>query len=160
LHPIENAEDVLGATQKAKSVSVNPAIKELDDKVSPVQKCSINECDEVIGGKNGAQRASKYGANWPTASLDDAVSRFAGSNPVISTTAKGKKFFTNPDTGIQVVQDVKGNYFRVFDPSIKGKRAYFDMNGNIPNNIVLESGKQAGRTQGEYNQVTHFKIME
>ena len=90
--------------------------------------------------------------------MDDAVTKFAGSNPVVTTTAKGKIIFTNPNTGIQVVQDVNGNYFRIYDPSISGKRAYLDLNGNIPNNKILESGKQIGRTQGEYNQVTHFNI--
>ena len=44
----------------------------------------------------GAERAAQFGANWPTASLDDALSTFAGSNPLISTTAKGKKIFNKP----------------------------------------------------------------
>jgi hypothetical protein len=47
---VENAEDVIGATQKAKAVSVNPAIKELDDKVSAVQRCPVDDCD--VGAKN------------------------------------------------------------------------------------------------------------
>lgn len=51
-----------------------------------------------------------------------------------------------------------GNYFRIYNPNISGKRAYMDLNGNIPNNKLLENGKQAGRSQGEYNEVTHFNI--
>jgi hypothetical protein len=86
------------------------------------------------------------------------LSKFAGKNPLVTTTDKGKKIFTNSETGIQVVQDVNGNYFRIYDPSIPGKRGYLDMNGNIPNNKILENGKQAGRSQSEYNQVTHFNI--
>ncbi|MCF6252712.1 MAG: hypothetical protein L3J75_15810 [Methylococcaceae bacterium] len=47
---VENAEEVLGATQKAKAASVNPVIKEFDDKVSPIQRCPIADSD--VGRKN------------------------------------------------------------------------------------------------------------
>jgi hypothetical protein len=57
-----------------------------------------------------------------------------------------------------VVEDTNGNYYRIFDPSLPGKRRYLDMDGNIPNNRIDELGRQVGRTQAEYNQVTHFKI--
>ena len=42
------------------------------------------------------------------------------------------------------------------DPSLSGKRTSMDMDGNIPNNKTLPNGKQTGRTQGEYNEATHF----
>jgi hypothetical protein len=122
----------------------------------------VSSYDDVSGcslvPKGGAQRAAKFASNWPTASLDDALSKFAGKNPLVTTTDKGKKIFTNSETGVQVVQDVNGNYFRIYDPSILGKRGYLDMNGNVPNNKTLENGKQAGRSQSEYNQITHFNI--
>lgn len=35
-----------------------------------------------------------------------------------------------------------------------------DLNGNIPNNKILENGKENGRTQSEYNSVTHFNIQK
>jgi len=107
---------------------------------------------------NGAQRAEKYGSNWPTASLDDTVNKFVGDSPVVSFTDSGKKLYTNPDTGIQVVEDLNGGYFRIQDTSISGRRSYLDLEGNIPNNKTLENGTQAGRSQAEYNSVTHFKI--
>ncbi len=107
---------------------------------------------------NGAQRAEKFGSNWPTASLDDAVEKFAGDSPIVTFTDSGKKIYTNPDTGIQVVEDLNGSYFRIHDPSISGRRSYLDVDGNIPNNKTLENGTQAGRSQAEYNSVTHFKI--
>ncbi len=47
---VENVEDVFGATQKAKAASVNPVIKELDDKVSPIQRCPVADSD--VGAKN------------------------------------------------------------------------------------------------------------
>lgn len=112
------------------------------------------------GITNGASRAAKFSKEWPAANLDDAVNKFAGSNPVITTTAKGKRIYTNPQTGIQVVEDTAGKYFRVFDPNITGKRAYLGIDGKIPSNKLLENGKQAGRSQAEYNQVTHFNISE
>ncbi|QGX41523.1 FG-GAP-like repeat-containing protein [Permianibacter aggregans] len=108
----------------------------------------------------GAERAAAYGEGWASASLSDAVEQFAGKNPVISMTDKGKRIYANSETGIQVVEDVNGKYFRIFDPSIQGKRAYLDLSGNIPNNKILENGKQMGRTQAEYNQVTHFNVLE
>ncbi len=42
---VENAEEVFGATQKAKAASVNPVIKEFDDKVSPIQRCPVADVD-------------------------------------------------------------------------------------------------------------------
>lgn len=58
--------------------------------------------------------------------------------------------------GIEVVEDTNGNYFRVYDPSLPGKRKYLDLQGIVPSNKKLPNGKQAGRTQSEYNEVTHF----
>ncbi|PIT53848.1 hypothetical protein BHC48_00955 [Snodgrassella communis] len=106
----------------------------------------------------GAARAEKFSNNWPTGNLDEVIEKFAGVNPIITITEKGKRIYTNPTTGIQVVEDMAGNYFRIYNPNISGKRAYMDLNGNIPNNKLLENGKQAGRSQGEYNEVTHFNI--
>jgi len=109
---------------------------------------------------DGALRASKYSNNWPTASLDNAIKKFAGDNPKVTFTDKGKKIYTNKDTGIEVVEDLNGSYFRIYDPNVTGKRAYLDMNGKIPNNKLLDNGKEIGRTQSEYNQITHFNIAE
>jgi hypothetical protein len=106
----------------------------------------------------GAARAEKFSNNWLTGNLDEVIEKFAGVNPIITITEKGKRIYTNPTTGIQVVEDMTGNYFRIYNPNISGKRTYMDLNGNIPNNKLLENGKQAGRSQGEYNEVTHFNI--
>ena len=43
--------------------------------------------------------------------------------------------YNNPKTGKQVVYDTDGNYFRIEDTTLTGKRVYTDINGNqIPNN--------------------------
>ena len=106
----------------------------------------------------GAARASKFSANWATADLNAAVTKFAGNDPLITMTNSGKRIYTHPDTGVQVVEDITGSYFRINDPSLSGKRTYLDLDGFVPNNKILESGKQLGRTQSEYNEVTHFNI--
>lgn len=63
----------------------------------------------------------------------DKVHRyFAGSNPIITRTIKGKRIYTYRETGIEVVQDTSGKYFRIFDTNVKGRRAYLDIDGNIP----------------------------
>lgn len=45
-----------------------------------------------------------------------------------------------------MVEDWSGNYFRIYNSNISGKRANLDLNGNIPNNKLLENGKEAGRS--------------
>ena len=107
---------------------------------------------------SGATRAQQYSANWPKANLNEAIKKFAGRDPIITTTDKGKRIYTNSQTGIQVVEDTTGNYFRIYDPSLPGKRAYLDLDGKVPNNKILDNEKQIGRNQSEYNEVTHFNI--
>ena len=109
------------------------------------------------GGAGGAARAAQYAANWPEADLNSAISKFSGQHPVISTTEKGKKIYKNPNNGVEIVEDVNGHYFRIYDPSKPGKRKYLDLEGEVPTNKILPNGKQIGRTQSEYNEVTHFK---
>ena len=108
--------------------------------------------------KNGAERAALYSEQWPSANLQEAINKFVGENPTISITEKGKRIYSNENSSIQIVEDLNGSYFRIYDTSISGKRKYLDMNGDIPNNKVSENGKQVGRSQAEYNQVTHFNI--
>ena len=108
----------------------------------------------------GEYRANLYSKNWTEANLNKSIEKFAGKNPIITMTDKGKRIYENPTTKVQVVEDINGKYFRIYDPSIRGKRSYLDLNGVVPNNKTLDNGKKIGRTQSEYNQVTHFKIKE
>jgi len=104
--------------------------------------------------KGGANRAAAYGAKWPKASLRDAIDKFApGAKGVPNAT--GEKIIYPGSNGRQVVYDTAGKYFRIEDTTMPGKRRYIDMDGNVPNNKV-ENGRTTGRSQAEYNQVTHF----
>ncbi|HDL8491534.1 TPA: hypothetical protein P4O12_001215 [Yersinia enterocolitica] len=118
----------------------------------------LDETEKLQKSFKGAERAAKFAKNWPEGELSTAVHKFAGTSPTVTTTDKGKRIYTNPETGVQVVEDISGKYFRIYDPSIMGKRAYLDLEGNIPNNKALENGKLTGRNQSEYNEITHFKI--
>jgi len=117
--------------------------------------------DEIPAPKlhetGGAARAAQYAKNWPEADLDNAVSKFSGPHPIISTTEKGKKIYKSPETGVEIVEDLNGGYFRIYDPSKPGKRKYLDLSGSIPNNKTLPNGNKTGMTQSEYNEITHFK---
>jgi RHS repeat-associated protein len=103
----------------------------------------------------GAGRAAQYSSNWRNASMQEVVNEIApGSSPVV--TDSGKIIYKNAQTGKQVVYDIEGNYFRIEDTTLQGKRVYTDINGKpIPNNKIV-NGKQTGISQGEYNQTTHF----
>ena len=57
---------------------------------------------------------------------------------------------------MQIVYDTKGNYFRIEDLRLKGKRRYLDIDGNSASNKI-ENGKQKGRSKEEYEALTHFK---
>ena len=88
---------------------------------------------------------SNYGwNNWST----------PNSTPV--TTNTGKLIYTNEKTGIQVVYDKSGDYFRIEDTNIAGKRRYLNLDGNNMSNKVVD-GKQMGRSKDEYETITHFK---
>ena len=105
--------------------------------------------------KGGAGRAAQYSNGWGNASMKEVVNEIApGSKPIV--TDSGKIIYNNAQTGKQVVYDIEGNYFRVENTTVAGKRSYTDVSGNaIPNNKVV-NGKQSGISQGEYNQMTHF----
>lgn len=79
--------------------------------------------------------------------MRSAVNRFAPSSKGIKTST-GKTVYKNSETGIQVVSDDAGNYFRIENTTLTGKRRYLDLDGNIPNNKVVD-GKTMGRNQAE-----------
>ena len=85
---VENAEDVFGATQKAKAVSVNPVIKEFDDKVSPIQRCPVADAD--VGGKNATKSIEdikSFGNKIPLSQTkgDEIISLPKGQRPAPSS---------------------------------------------------------------------------
>jgi hypothetical protein len=109
---------------------------------------------KFIPVKGGAQRAAQFSKNWPSSSLKSAINKFAPGAKGYPTDT-GKILYTNSETGIQVVYDKAGKYFRIQNTKLSGRRNYLDLDGNIPNNKVV-NGKTSGRNQSEYNQVTHY----
>lgn len=103
---------------------------------------------------NGATRAAKCSLEWGDASLNEAINRFAPNvEPVI--TSKGKIIYNNQETGISVVYDKNGNYFRIEDTTRPRGRNYLDINGNDMNNEIVNE-KTRGRSRADYQRVTHF----
>ena len=108
----------------------------------------------------GANRAARYSDSWQSGSVKDAINKFApDATPVYTDT--GKIIFRNESTGIEVVYDIAGNYYRIIDTNLSGRRNALDINGNrVPNNVQSENGTQRGMTQGEYNAHTHFNNLD
>jgi hypothetical protein len=108
----------------------------------------------------GKIRAERFGQNWQEASLIGTIRRIAGEEPIIQTTKTGKVIYQNPDTGIQVIHDIAGNYFRVRDPNIRGIEGYLDQYGNpIPANVpVVGPGRTThpGVPRDLRQTLTHF----
>ncbi|QTM00435.1 VENN motif pre-toxin domain-containing protein [Mannheimia sp. ZY171111] len=149
----------LSTTEPSKATQIVPKSASANEKLPVVGK-SIGYENQTVYLTGGEYRSNLYSKNWETADLSKAIDKFAGNNPRITVTEKGKRIYENPITKVQVVEDLNGKYFRIFNPNIQGRRAYLDLNGNIPSNKVSDNGKSMGRTQGEYNQVTHFNIGE
>ncbi|MCP3659458.1 MAG: hypothetical protein GY830_03720 [Bacteroidetes bacterium] len=105
--------------------------------------------------KDGAERAAAFSKEWPKASLKDTIKKFAPEAEIIKIPSKGKIIYRNSKTGIEVVHDIKGNYFRIKDTNITAFRKHLDLKGKIPNNKVVNN-KISGRSKPEYEQVTHF----
>lgn len=114
-----------------------------------------NQKNNSNKSNKGKERASKFSNTWKKADLKKSIKKFAGKKPKVSTTETGKTIYRNDKTGIQVVVDKGGKYFRIQDTKITGKRCYLDLEGKIPNNKMV-NGKITGNSQAEYNQLTHF----
>jgi RHS repeat-associated protein len=110
-----------------------------------------NSTNKITGG---ALRNSLYSALWQKASLKQAVAKFAPNSTPVNTDT-GKILYTNAETGVQVVYDPNGKYFRIENTNHTGPRAYTNINGEIQNNVI-ENGSSRGMSQSEYNASTHF----
>ena len=112
--------------------------------------------ERVTIKRDGATRAKEFSKYWGEASLKETISKFTPDYEVIEKLDKGKILYNSKTTNIQIVYDTNGNYFRIEDLSLKGKRRYLDINGNNASNKI-ENGKQKGRSKEEYEALTHFK---
>lgn len=122
---------------------------------------ALSQLDSDLRAKldRASARAARYKKNWKTVNLNDFVEQFApGSTARIS----GSKIkFRTAGSNLEIVCDVTAGSCRLLDMSITTKRCYLDINGNrVDNNKVLTSGKQIGRSQAEYNEMTHFRILK
>ncbi|MBL7706328.1 MAG: RHS repeat-associated core domain-containing protein [Taibaiella sp.] len=106
------------------------------------------------GTGGGTFRNATFGDNWPRASLSDATRRFT-PNFVLSMTEQ-KLQYSDANTGFTIFYDKEGDYFRIENSTLTGKRRFVDLTGIVPNNKIVD-GRTIGRSQAEYNQVTHFK---
>ena len=108
----------------------------------------VGECGVWVHNAGGYERSQKYSDNWSNESLSKTVDNIAPDSKPVKTSS-GKKIYNNSKTGKQVVYDTDGNYFRIEDTNLTGKRVYTDINGNpIPNNKIV-NGKQIGISKSE-----------
>jgi RHS repeat-associated protein len=123
---------------------------------------AIKKTDRALRAlRVGAQRRAQHGANWSEASLSEVVERLA-PDPRVSVNG-GKVIFRNRDSGVQVVYDVGGDYFRVENTAARTAPArYLDVNGNeIPANVPIfranGTQSQAGVPSRVRQSLTHFR---
>ncbi|WP_147319996.1 hypothetical protein [Chitinophaga silvisoli] len=99
--------------------------------------------------------ANGYKANWATDDLQSAITKFVGKDATFELSKSGKIIWKSESSSIEVIQDPLNKYFRILDTKLTGKRNYIDLNGNVPNNKVV-NGKTTGNSQAEYNELTHY----
>ncbi|MBN1852518.1 MAG: hypothetical protein JW829_07325 [Pirellulales bacterium] len=66
--------------------------------------------------------------------MQKVITRHAGENYKTLLTKSGKRIYENPATGRQIVHDLEGGYFRIFQPNKIGgtKGKHLDMLGKVP----------------------------
>lgn len=128
--------------------------------VTPHVQVVAPESAEIAVKSAGAARAARNGKNWQRVSAKETIGRLAGQSPVVELTASGKSIYRNPETGIQVVYDNDGKYFRVENPAAQGTGRYLDQFGKpIPNNVPLvrpDKIAQTGVPGDVRDAITHF----
>lgn len=82
-------------------------------------------------------------------------------------TKTGKRIYENPATGRQIVHDLEGGYFRIFQPDAIGsqKGSYLNMLGNELRPARIGKGgvnnpRLRDVDKGLWQQETHFFIEE
>jgi hypothetical protein len=155
---IDIPTNVLGALLKSQPLNGGEA-KWIEEKAKKdANRVLKSESDSQP--KDGAERAEKYGEGWSEGSLKETRNKVAPNSEGEPNDKGDKTIYKNDKTGKQVVYDKKGNYYRVEDTNLSGKRKYLDKNGNPVSNNKTINGKQRGKTQAEYNQETHYKNID
>ena len=84
----------------------------------------------LVHNAGGYERSQKYSNNWSDESLSKTVDKIAPESKPVKTSS-GKEIYNNPKTGKQVVYDTDGNYFRIEDTTLTGKRVYTYLFSNL-----------------------------
>lgn len=114
---------------------------------------------EAATTANGKTRAAKYGAEWPEASLQDILQKYAPNAQGYMDTSRyalEKVNYDSEDGHYTISYDFNGEYFRIQDNTKTGRRIYVGLNGENMSNETVD-GRQKGRTKTEYERVTHFR---
>jgi hypothetical protein len=117
---------------------------------------------QLFAARTGADRAKDFGDTWQKASIQEVIDKFVKGAIPSEVNLRGKRTYQIEGGRYQIVEDVNGHYFRILDTSRPGKsnkRKYVDLNGNDMNNITV-NGKTRGRSDDEFEAVTHFLILE
>lgn len=140
-----------------------PAVTKLqiDPWIGPIEGAKVLEA--IATGERltaGAARAAAWASGWQESSLTGAIARHAGPNYSSWISDSGKMIFENPLTARQVVVDVHGGYFRIFQPRSFGatKGKYLNLMGNTPvTTTFTKGGIKTIELQGDaLKQATHF----
>ncbi len=149
-------------TSASASIALGENIRTLmNNNFSENSSDSESESDSInsnVSGTAGANRAAQFGDGWSNASLDDVLKKYAPNATPVET-ASGKILYSNTGTGINVVYDKLGNYFRIENTNITGNRRYLDLNGNTLYNKVI-GGRTIGIPNSDYQQMTHFNNID
>lgn len=161
---IKAANNVRTLQNKLKEhIKNNPKLR-INNSRTDVKEFNLKEHNEYLKKydervkikRDGASRAEDFSKYWGEASLKEAINKFTPDYEIIERVEKGKTIYKSKSSNIQIVYDNKGNYFRIEDTSLKGRRRYLDLEGKNPTNKI-ENGKQKGRSKEEYEPLTHFK---
>lgn len=135
--------------------------KEIYHRTTILQKIRSFLNSELLGKiKGGIWRAMQHGASWQKININDFVAKFT-PNPS-KNVDKNKMFFIGSDKKYCITADIGGGYCRLEDYQYflkTGNHLYLDINGNDVRNYKDENGKQHGRKKGDFNKITHFKIL-
>lgn len=113
----------------------------------------------------GLMRRMTYGHLWQQASLVKAIQRHLGDKYTTWITKSGKRIYESSSTGRQIVEDLDGGYFRIFQPSSVGSKngTYLDLLGKAPAPARVVKGgavKNVPLSGDALEECTHFLIKE
>lgn len=146
-----------GSLDPKNIIKYDNKLKEWQNKLKGID----NTVDNAIikNKRDGSDRANDYKEFWTKASLIEQIDKYLKNPIATGVNSKGKIIYSSGETAIRIIYDVNGDYFRLQDMNMQGKKNYLDING-IPAFNIIENGKARGRTKPEFQAATHFKNTE